>query len=64
MEDKLSFILKVLFLSAGLSFIIKYLTPQLNIPATATNALVAVILPTLLITVALAWRLRKAGEEG
>jgi hypothetical protein len=42
------FIFKVLLISAGLSILIKYGGPILSIPATPTNALLLVLVPTLL----------------
>lgn len=60
MDDKVGFVLKVLLLSLGFAIVIKHLAPQLEIPATLTNALLAVLLPSLLLAIALAWRLRKA----
>jgi len=58
MENKLGVALKILLLSLGLALAIKYLAPQFNIPATPANAIVAVILPTLLLVGALTWRLQ------
>lgn len=50
------FILKVLLISAGLSILIKYGGPILSIPATPTNALTLVFVPTLIMAIALLWR--------
>ena len=47
------FILKVLLISAGLSVLIKYGGPNLSIPATPTNTLIAVFLPTLIMAIGL-----------
>jgi hypothetical protein len=54
--NTVSVILKVLLLSAVLSIGIKYLAPNFNIPPTATSALVAVFLPTLVMAGVLGWR--------
>lgn len=63
MDSKVDTVLKVLLLSAGLSCVIKYLAPSLHIPATSTNALTAVLLPTVFLAAALAWRMKiKDGE--
>lgn len=56
MENQLGFVLKLLLLSALLSVLIKYAGPSLSIPATATNALIIVLLPIVIIAIALLWR--------
>jgi hypothetical protein len=56
MNDRLSFIIKVLLASTILSFAIKYGGGLLSIEPTATNAIVAISLPTLIVAVILAWR--------
>ncbi|MEH1850125.1 MAG: hypothetical protein V7L11_00170 [Nostoc sp.] len=56
MENQLGFVLKLLLLSALLSVLIKYVGPSLSIPATATNALIIVLLPIVIIAIALLWR--------
>ncbi|MGH8002979.1 MAG: hypothetical protein ACREPR_26975 [Brasilonema sp.] len=56
MQNQLGFVLKVFFLSAGLSVLIKYILPSLYIPATATNALIMIFLPVILLTSVLLWR--------
>ncbi|WP_445632134.1 hypothetical protein [Nostoc sp. DSM 114167] len=56
MENQLGLILKLLLLSALLSVSIKYAGPSLPIPATATNALIIVFLPTAIVAIALLWR--------
>lgn len=55
-ENKMDFILKLLLLSALLSLLIKYAAPSLAIPATASNALIIVLLPPVIIAIALLWR--------
>ncbi len=52
----MSFIVKLLLLSALLSLLIKYATPSLVIPATAINALIIVLLPPVIMAIALLWR--------
>ncbi len=56
MEYQLGFVLKLLLLSALLSLLIRYVGPSLSIPATATNALIIVLLPIVIIAIALLWR--------
>jgi hypothetical protein len=56
MENQLGFVLKLLLLSALLSLLIKYVAPSVSIPATATNALIIVLLPNVIIAIALLWR--------
>ncbi|MBE9005120.1 hypothetical protein IQ259_08715 [Fortiea sp. LEGE XX443] len=56
MENQLSFIVKLLLLSALLSLLIKDVLPSVAIPATATNALILVLLPTIIMAIALLWR--------
>lgn len=65
MDTKLNTILKVFLLSAALAFAIKYLAPGLNIPATAANALIAILLPSTVMAIALVARLWQwKGMEG
>ncbi|MBR8837824.1 MAG: hypothetical protein DSM106950_28415 [Stigonema ocellatum SAG 48.90 = DSM 106950] len=59
MENQVEFVLKVFLLSAGISFLIKYLAPSLSIPMTATNALIMVLLPTVMVAIALLWRFQR-----
>ncbi|MCC5641686.1 hypothetical protein LC607_01660 [Nostoc sp. CHAB 5824] len=56
MENQLGFVLKLLLLSALLSVLIKYAGPSLSIPGTATNALIIVLLPIVIMAIALLWR--------
>jgi hypothetical protein len=56
MENQLGLVLKLLLLSALLSLLIKYAAPSLSIAATATNALIIVLLPIVIIAIALLWR--------
>jgi hypothetical protein len=56
MEDQFSFVLKVFLLSAVISLLIKSVGPFLFIPATPLNALMIVLLPTVMMAIALVWR--------
>lgn len=56
MENQLGFVLKLLLLSALLSVLIKYAGPSLSVPATATNALIIIFLPVVIMAIALLWR--------
>jgi hypothetical protein len=57
MKNQLGFLLKLLLLSALISFLIKYASPMFLIPATSTNALILILLPTIIMTAVLLWRL-------
>ncbi|MGF1675207.1 MAG: hypothetical protein ACFCUV_16200 [Rivularia sp. (in: cyanobacteria)] len=57
MKNQLIFILKVLLLSWAISVFIKYIAPNLSIPETATNALIIVLLPNLIVAAVLLWQL-------
>ncbi|NMG21075.1 hypothetical protein [Brasilonema bromeliae] len=59
MQNQLGFVLKVFLLSTGLSVLIKYILPNLYIPATATNALIIVFLPTVILASVFFWRLQR-----
>ncbi|MEH2117073.1 hypothetical protein [Nostoc sp.] len=56
MENQLGFVLKLLLLSALLSVLIKYAGPSLSILPTATNALIIIFLPIVIMAIALLWR--------
>ncbi len=56
MENQLGFVLKLFLLSALISLLIKYVAPSLSIPATATNGLIFVFLPIVILAIALLWR--------
>jgi hypothetical protein len=58
MASQITFVLKVLLLSAGLAVAIRYLAPLLNVPATAVTALVMVLVPMLIVAIGLGWRSR------
>ncbi|MBD2663303.1 hypothetical protein B6N60_03175 [Richelia sinica FACHB-800] len=57
MKNQLVFLLKLLLLSALLSALIKYLGPSLFIPATDLNALIIVLLPTVIVATILISRM-------
>lgn len=50
------FLIKILVLSAMISVAIKYLGPLLPLPATSSVALALVLSPTVILSLALAWR--------
>ncbi|WP_272130242.1 hypothetical protein [Spirulina sp. CS-785/01] len=54
LKSQLIFILKVIVGSGGLALAIKYLGPQLPLPATPLTALVFVLLPALILGLILA----------
>jgi hypothetical protein len=56
MENQLNFIVKLLLLSAFFSILIKYVLPSVPLPATETNALILVLLPSVIMAIALFWR--------
>ncbi len=56
MKNQLGLVLKVFLLSAVISLLIKYAGPFLFIPATSINALIIVLLPTVIMAIALLWR--------
>jgi hypothetical protein len=56
MNNKASFILKVLVASASIAAAIKFIAPSLAIPATPTIALIAVLSPSLILAIVLTWR--------
>jgi membrane protein implicated in regulation of membrane protease activity len=43
--------------------LIKYIGPSLSIPATPTNALIIVLLPTIVMAIALVWRFQRRRTE-
>ncbi|MDY6902222.1 MAG: hypothetical protein SWZ49_29750 [Cyanobacteriota bacterium] len=57
MKNQLTFVFKVLFLSAMISVFIKYLAPNFSIPETATNALIIILLPNVIMASVLIWQL-------
>ncbi|NES93274.1 hypothetical protein [Okeania sp. SIO2B9] len=63
MNNQITFILKVLILSAGLSLLIKYAGPYLSISSTATNAIIAVLTPPIVVGILLGLRLLEQVEN-
>ncbi len=59
MKNQFLFMLKVLLLSGAISLFIKYLAPSLSIPETATNALIIVLLPNVIMLTILVWQLSR-----
>ncbi|MBE9170499.1 hypothetical protein IQ238_24255 [Pleurocapsales cyanobacterium LEGE 06147] len=59
MNTQVGFILKVVLLSSGLSFAIKYGGILLPISPKPIYALVAIFLPFLTLAIALGWRFQK-----
>ncbi len=59
MKNQFIFMLKVLLLSGAISLFIKYLAPSLSIPETATNALIIILLPNVIMATILVWQLSR-----
>ncbi|RUS99573.1 hypothetical protein [Trichormus variabilis] len=57
MKNQLGFLLKLLLLSALISLLIKYAAPTFLIPETSTNALILVLLPTVIMITILLLRI-------
>ena len=60
MSENLGFILKVLIASAIISFIIKYVLPELDIPVNSGIAIVIVLFPALATALVLAWQAQQS----
>ncbi|MEM9272659.1 MAG: hypothetical protein AAGA80_06805 [Cyanobacteria bacterium P01_F01_bin.143] len=56
MNDTVTFFGKILILSTTLSVLIKYGGRLLSVSPTVTIAIVAILLPSIIIAIALAWR--------
>lgn len=56
MKSQALFIVKLLIVSAALSVAIKFVPISISIAPTATNALIAVLLPTIVMTVTFLFR--------
>lgn len=56
MNDSITFVLKILIFSTVLSVLIKYGGQLLSISPTITIAIAAVLLPSIIVTIALSWR--------
>ncbi len=53
LKQQLGFIVELFIISTALSYLIKYGGPYLSISATWNNALIIVVLPTLVMAIAL-----------
>ncbi len=56
MQNQSGFILKLIFLSTVISLLIKYGGQNLTIPVTTANAIVIILLPSLIMAALLLWR--------
>ena len=56
MKNQFIFVSKVLFISAVISCFIKYIAPNFSIPGTATNALIIILLPNIIMLSVLIWQ--------
>ncbi|MBF2066042.1 MAG: hypothetical protein IGS39_16725 [Calothrix sp. C42_A2020_038] len=57
MTNQIGLIVKVMLLSAILSFLIKYAEPDILIPATTINVLIIILSPTVIVALLLGARL-------
>ncbi|WP_072719456.1 hypothetical protein [Planktothrix tepida] len=63
MDNKITFLLKVLLLSLGLSVVIKFVGPLLSIPESSILAAIAVCLPSVILAVLFSWRMRQHSQQ-
>ncbi len=63
MDNKTTFLLKVLILSLGLSIFIKFIGPLLSVPESSVIAGIAVCLPSVILAVLLSWRMRQHSQQ-
>jgi hypothetical protein len=63
MNNQFGFLVKVLFFSALISVLIKYVAPIIPIPQSNVNALVLVLCPTVIMAVLLSLRFRGVGSR-
>jgi hypothetical protein len=63
MSSNVGFVSKVLITSAGVAIAIKYGGSYLNIAPTSVNAMVAVLVPTLIMAGLLGWRAQQAAHR-
>lgn len=61
--QSVSFLVKVMGVSIGLSYAIKYLAPYLSIPATDTSALIGITVPPLAIALWLAYQSQQTRQK-
>ena len=59
MNDAFAFIVKIVILSTVLSLLIKYGGKLLSITPTGKIAIAAILLPSIIVALALAWRARQ-----
>jgi hypothetical protein len=58
MNSQITFVFKVLILSAGISALIKYGGSSLPVAATPVNALAIALIPAIVMAIVLVWRTR------
>jgi membrane protein implicated in regulation of membrane protease activity len=63
MDNKTTFLLKVLILSLGLSVFIKFIGPLLSVPESSVLAAITVCLPSVILAVFLSWRLKQHSQQ-
>ncbi|HAN75048.1 MAG TPA: hypothetical protein DCQ51_20840 [Planktothrix sp. UBA8407] len=63
MDNKITFLLKVLLLSLGLSVLIKFVGPLLAIPTSSTLAGITVCLPSVILALLFSWRARRYSQQ-
>jgi hypothetical protein len=63
MNNQFGFLVKVLFFSALISVLIKYVAPVIPIPPSDVNALILVLCPTAIMIVLLSLRFRGVGSR-
>ncbi len=61
--EAIRFLLKLLLFSGLLSVLIKYGSPFVWIPATETNVLIMVLLPTVIMATVLLWRVPRQKQN-
>ncbi|MDJ0901126.1 MAG: hypothetical protein QNJ55_20185 [Xenococcus sp. MO_188.B8] len=59
MNDTIAFVVKILIFSTLLSVLIKYGGQLLSINPTVAIVIMAILLPTIIVAVALGWRSQK-----
>lgn len=63
MDNKTTFLLKVLILSLGLSVFIKFIGPLLSVPESSVLAAITVCFPSVILAVLLSWRARQYSQQ-
>ncbi|MEB3180672.1 MAG: hypothetical protein VKL59_16840 [Nostocaceae cyanobacterium] len=64
MKNQTGLIAKLLIYSLAISIFIKYAAPVLDIADNTTNAVIAILSPTIILAIALWWRFRKQQGMG